>query len=190
MLNKRALKTMEELFQKFGRKMSPHNVKQAYVPSGSTIIPNPIGTACGFSLVKSSTLFIFLPGVPREMKRMFEESVTPLIKKERPEISIVRSSVLKIFGKTESYCDQMLNDVIKSEEEIPKFAFNHPKLSRNYLYVKHLRFRDDLVEQLEWLFRITIVSLVLSFMDGRKCARWRFLNRKLFQNIMKVLKRK
>ena len=129
-LNKRALKTMEELFQKFGRKMSPHNVKQAYVPSGSTIIPNPIGTACGFSLVKSSTLFIFLPGVPREMKRMFEESVTPLIKKERPEISIVRSSVLKIFGKTESYCDQMLNDVIKSEEEIT-FAFlpHYPEIS-------------------------------------------------------------
>ena len=129
-LNKHALNAMEEKFQKFGRTMSPHNVKQAYLPSGSALIPNPIGTACGFSLAKSSTLFIFLPGVPREMKRMFEESVTPVIKKEQPETSLVRSRVLKIFGKNESYCDQMLSDVIKSEKEIT-FAFlpHYPEIS-------------------------------------------------------------
>lgn len=129
-LNKHALKAMEERFQKFGRTMSPHNIKQAYLPSGATIVPNPIGTACGFSLAKSNTLFIFLPGVPREMKRMFEESVIPLIKKEQPETSIIRSSVLKIFGKTESYCDQRLSDLIKSEKEIT-FAFlpHYPEIS-------------------------------------------------------------
>lgn len=129
-LNKHALKTMEERFQQFGRTMSPHNIKQAYLPSGATIVPNPIGTACGFSLAKSNTLFIFLPGVPREMKRMFEESVIPLIKKEQPETSIIRSSVLKIFGKTESYCDQRLSDLIKSEKEIT-FAFlpHYPEIS-------------------------------------------------------------
>jgi nicotinamide-nucleotide amidase len=129
-LNKLALKAMEEKFQKYGRTMSPHNIKQAYLPSGSTIIPNPIGTACGFSLAKSNTLFIFLPGVPREMKRMFEESVIPLIKKEQPETSIVRSCLLKIFGKTEAYCDKMLSDLIKSEKEIT-FAFlpHYPEIS-------------------------------------------------------------
>lgn len=130
MLNKPALKAMEERFQRFGRTMSPHNVKQAYLPSGSTIISNPIGTACGFSLAKSNTLFIFLPGVPREMKRMFEESVIPLIKKEQPETSMVRSPVLKIFGKTESYCNQMLSNLIKREKEIT-FAFlpHYPEIS-------------------------------------------------------------
>lgn len=130
LFNKHALKAMEERFQKFGRTMSPHNIKQAYLPSGATIVPNPIGTACGFSLAKSNTLFIFLPGVPREMERMFEESVIPLIKKEQPETSIIRSSVLKIFGKTESYCDQRLSDLIKSEKEIT-FAFlpHYPEIS-------------------------------------------------------------
>ncbi|KPJ62019.1 MAG: hypothetical protein AMJ42_00365 [Deltaproteobacteria bacterium DG_8] len=129
-LNKRALKAMEEKFQKFGRTMSPRNIKQAYLPSGSTIIPNPIGTACGFSLAKGNTLFIFLPGVPREMKRMFEESITPLIKKEQIDTSIVRSRVLKIFGKTEFYCNQMLGDLIKKEKEIT-FAFlpHYPEIS-------------------------------------------------------------
>ena len=129
-LNKHALKAMEEKFKKYDRTMSPHNVKQAYLPSGSTVINNPIGTACGFSLAKGNTLFIFLPGVPREMKRMFEETVLPLIKKEQPETSIVRTRVLKIFGKTESYCDQMLGDLIKNEKEIT-FAFlpHYPEIS-------------------------------------------------------------
>ena len=81
-LNKAALKAMEDRFQKLGRPMSPHNIKQAYLPSGATIIPNPIGTACGFTSAKSNTLFFFLPGVPREMRRMLEETVLPLIKKE------------------------------------------------------------------------------------------------------------
>ena len=121
-LNKRVLKAMEERFRKFGRKMSSNNVKQAYLPNDSNIIPNPIGTACGFSLTKGNTLFIFLPGVPREMKRMLEESIIPLIKREQPETTVISSCVLKIFGKSESYCDQMLSDLMKSEKEIT-FAF-------------------------------------------------------------------
>ena len=64
LLNKTALSAMEERFKKFNRPMSPHNIKQAYLPSGSTIIPNPIGTACGFSIAKTNTLFFFLPGSP------------------------------------------------------------------------------------------------------------------------------
>jgi nicotinamide-nucleotide amidase len=129
-LNKLALKAIEERFMKYGREMSPNNVKQAYLPSDSTIVPNPIGTACGFCLARSNTLFFFLPGVPGEMKRMVEESVIPIIKKEQPETTIVSSCVLKVFGKSESYCDQVLSDLIKSEKEVA-FAFlpHYPEIS-------------------------------------------------------------
>ena len=129
-LNKAALKAMEDQFQKLDRPMSPHNIKQAYLPSGATMIPNPIGTACGFTSAKSNTLFFFLPGVPREMRRMLEESVLPLIKKEHPDTALVRTVELKIFGKTESYCDQALSDLIKEEKEIA-FAFlpHYPEIT-------------------------------------------------------------
>ena len=53
---------------------------------------------------------------------MMDETVLPLIKKEHPDTSILRTCVLKIFGKTESYCDQALSEFIKSEPEIA-FAF-------------------------------------------------------------------
>jgi len=130
LLNKAALTAMEKRFKDFGRTMSSHNIKQAYLPSSSNIIPNPIGTACGFSIAKTNTLFFFLPGVPREMRRMMEETVIPLIKKEHPDTSLVITNVLKIFGKTESYCDQALSEMIKSEPEIA-FAFlpHYPEIS-------------------------------------------------------------
>jgi len=129
-LNKIALESIEERFKKHGRKMSPNNVKQAYLPSDSTIVPNPTGTACGFYLTRSNTLFFFLPGVPGEMKRMVEESVIPIIKKEQPETTIVSSCVLKVFGKSESYCDQVLSDLIKSEKEVAfSFLPHYPEIS-------------------------------------------------------------
>ena len=129
-LNKTALTAMEDRFKQFGRSMSPHNIKQAYLPGGAAIIPNPIGTACGFTAARSNTLFFFLPGVPREMERMFEESVLPLIRKEHPETATVRTVVLKIFGRTESYCDQALSALIKEEKEIA-FAFlpHYPEIT-------------------------------------------------------------
>lgn len=129
-LNKQALQAMEEHFKRAGRAMSPHNIRQAYLPSGANIIPNPIGTACGFSATRSNTIIFFLPGVPREMSRMFEESVIPIIRKEQPEQTLVRTAVLKIFGRTESYCDQALGDLIKQEQEIA-FAFlpHYPEIT-------------------------------------------------------------
>ena len=129
-LNKQALQAMEEHFKHSGRTMSPHNIRQAYLPSGAQVIANPIGTACGFSAARSNTIFFFLPGVPREMMRMLEESVIPLIRKEQPEVTQVRTAVLKIFGRTESYCDHALGDLIKQEQEIA-FAFlpHYPEIT-------------------------------------------------------------
>ena len=129
-LNHQAKQAMEERFKCIGHPMDPHNLRQAYLPSGAAVLPNPIGTACGFSIIRGSTVFFFLPGVPREMTRMFEASVMPLIRKERPDDTLVRTAVLKIFGRTESYCDQTLSDLIKQEKEIT-FAFlpHYPEIT-------------------------------------------------------------
>lgn len=129
-LNPQARQALEEFFKRRGRAMDPHNLRQAYLPSGAAVIPNPIGTAPGFSVIRGSTIFFFLPGVPREMMRMFEASVLPLIRKERPDETLVRTATLKIFGRTESYCDQALSDLIKGEQEI-SFAFlpHYPEIT-------------------------------------------------------------
>ncbi|MBQ0070435.1 MAG: CinA family nicotinamide mononucleotide deamidase-related protein [Spirochaetales bacterium] len=56
------------------------NEKQAYIPEGFTIIPNPMGTAPGFYGMAGETLVISMPGPPREMQPMFYSSVLPLVR--------------------------------------------------------------------------------------------------------------
>ena len=84
-----------------------------------TVKQGDIYTPRFFATLREATDEVFfLPGVPREMRRMLEESVLPLIKKEHPDTELVRTVELKIFGKTEAYCDQALTNLIKEENEI------------------------------------------------------------------------
>jgi nicotinamide-nucleotide amidase len=68
LLNHEALSLMEERFKKMQRKMNPANKKQAVLPEGCRVVQNPVGTACGFMVEDERRHFIFLPGVPEEVR--------------------------------------------------------------------------------------------------------------------------
>jgi nicotinamide-nucleotide amidase len=74
-----SLALIEARLAQFGRKMAASNAKQADFPEGAQILPNPNGTAPGFSVRIGRALAFFLPGVPKEMRAMYEESVVPAI---------------------------------------------------------------------------------------------------------------
>ncbi|HEY0463638.1 MAG TPA: competence/damage-inducible protein A, partial [Polyangiaceae bacterium] len=74
-----SLEAIRERLLRFGRQMAPSNAKQADFPRGSRILPNPNGTAPGFELKLNRALAYFMPGVPFEMKAMFESFVEPAI---------------------------------------------------------------------------------------------------------------
>lgn len=65
-----ALKRLEAKFSMNGWVMAASNRKQANFPEGSTILPNPIGTAEGFAVQIGGCRVFAMPGVPRELKRM------------------------------------------------------------------------------------------------------------------------
>ncbi|MEE8106793.1 MAG: competence/damage-inducible protein A, partial [Planctomycetota bacterium] len=56
------------------------NARQARVPEGARVLPNPIGTAPGFAVRVSDCDVYVLPGVPVELRRMFEDHVAPLLR--------------------------------------------------------------------------------------------------------------
>jgi len=89
----------------------PLNDKQALIPTKTTLIPNPTGTACGFYLMYNSCFLFFLPGVPSEMKIMLNQSVFPHISQRIPARKIILSSHLNIFGPCEAEVDELLNGV-------------------------------------------------------------------------------
>lgn len=66
---------MQALFARWGRPMAAVNEKQAWLPEKAQRIDNHWGTAPGFSLFYQRALMVFLPGVPGEMKAMFEQGV-------------------------------------------------------------------------------------------------------------------
>jgi nicotinamide-nucleotide amidase len=105
---------VDEMFRKFGRKPTANNYKQAVFPEGTTLIPNPQGTAMGALLEADGTLFATLPGVPSEMKGMFEETLEPLIR-NRTEGSIV-SKTLWFAGIGESALAEQVQDFLDATD--------------------------------------------------------------------------
>ncbi|HEY5512588.1 MAG TPA: CinA family nicotinamide mononucleotide deamidase-related protein [Geomonas sp.] len=81
--------------------LHPSNSRQALLPKGSSPIPNPRGTACGFTLRLAAAEFFFLPGVPFEMVRMLEDSVLPALVEKHGERRGERLT-LKLFGISEA----------------------------------------------------------------------------------------
>lgn len=96
-------------FERLGRPMSDSNAKQADFPDGATVLSNPIGTAPGFEVKIRGARAFFMPGVPAEMKRMFDEQVIPRIRDIAPNDS--HQIRLRTFGQPESVVGERLAGV-------------------------------------------------------------------------------
>jgi len=87
------------------------NLKQAMLPAGATVIPNPIGSAVGFEMTVGACRVLCTPGVPGELAAMLDGIIADLARRmERPlERSVLR---LQTFGLGESTAQQMISDGI------------------------------------------------------------------------------
>ena len=107
-------KVIEEMFRKRGVVMTANNKSQAYMPKGAKAIENKIGTAAGIRAEWKEKTIYCMPGVPYEMKQMFEELVLPEIENGafgKGEVKIIRK--LNCFGQGESKIADMLGDLSK-----------------------------------------------------------------------------
>ncbi|HTJ85312.1 MAG TPA: competence/damage-inducible protein A [Polyangiaceae bacterium] len=104
--NDEALAAIRRRVESRGRSVTPLHEKQADIPRGAELLPNADGTAPGYSLHIGGASAFFLPGVPREMKRMFAEQVLPRLRPEAPNDSFVVR--LRTFGLPESAAAQLL----------------------------------------------------------------------------------
>ncbi|MBE9200104.1 MULTISPECIES: competence/damage-inducible protein A [unclassified Nodularia (in: cyanobacteria)] len=97
---------IEDITQKFaqrGRVMSPSNRKQALIPQGADILPNPTGTAPGIIWQPRPEITIFtFPGVPSEMHRMWTDTAVPYLKNQGWGKEIIYSRSLRFWGIGES----------------------------------------------------------------------------------------
>ena len=89
-LNKHAYNSIKKAYERAHKKgllqlegMTKEREKMAYLPQGSIQLPNTVGTAPGVKIEVGKTTIFILPGVPAEMKAMFRNVITPVLKKER-----------------------------------------------------------------------------------------------------------
>lgn len=101
-------------FKAFGRAMPESNAKQGDFPEGATILSNPVGTAPGFAMSLGQALLFFTPGVPREMKHIFHESIVPAIAALAEPRTYQEH--LRTFGMTESGVAEALSSLEQEHE--------------------------------------------------------------------------
>ena len=110
----RVVEGIRQKFKAFGRVMPESNAKQGDFPEGAQVLPNPVGTAPGFALSLGEARFFFVPGVPREMKHIFHESILRAIAAlAEPRTHQVH---IRTFGMTESGVAQALHGLEKKHE--------------------------------------------------------------------------
>ena len=102
----RAHAFMKERFARSGFQLTPNNMRQVRVPKGATVLTNRAGLAPGFWIELSGTPLLVVPGVPREMKRIWADEIEPRLRERVKEPPSVRT--FHIYGMGESHIDHRL----------------------------------------------------------------------------------
>jgi nicotinamide-nucleotide amidase len=102
---------LEAFFKQRGYPMPPTNRKQAYRPAGANILPNPTGTAPGIIWEIDGKIIMTFPGVPSELKAMWNETAAPFLLKQFGEQALY-SVDLKHYGIGESALAEKYSDLL------------------------------------------------------------------------------
>jgi nicotinamide-nucleotide amidase len=103
---------IREFFSQRGLEMPERNAKQAWVIPSAEVLPNPIGTAPGWLARIDHTIVVAMPGVPREMVRMWREQALPRIS-DHLTGRVYRSANLRTLGIGESAVSQLLDELTR-----------------------------------------------------------------------------
>ena len=148
-LNEKWLRRIEAFFRKVARPMSPLNRIQAMIPRGANMIENTAGTAAGIDASyrsgdqKTVCRIFVMPGVPKEMKIMFQRDVLPHVQASGGG-AVILCRTLHTFGLGESAVAEKLGELMD-------------RRSQGYVTPTSIAFLNaglgDTVETFAWLRR-------------------------------------
>lgn len=120
-LDKAALKLIKSRYSKIFKnrrfELTQPRLKMAMLPMGAKAIQNPVGTAPAVMLTNNNVDFLILPGVPTELKAIFENNITGLIKKKRVTNFFYETSFI-IYGLLESQIAPLIDEVLEEINQI------------------------------------------------------------------------
>ncbi len=111
--NSEVLDQLHQFYTSRGRAMTPNQEKQALIPEGAQALINPVGSAPGVRIEYENVNYFFLPGVPKEMKEIFQNSVLPYLLQKRTPPVYFKSKTLHCFGAEEAKLDHLIQPLLK-----------------------------------------------------------------------------
>lgn len=131
-----SLEHIKAIFTRARFEFSESNAKQADFPEGARILENKWGTAPGFCVRIGHCDAFFLPGVPREMKPMFDLHIEPHVRAQFP--SRMAQVRLRVFGQPESAINDKLKGIEEAFDVVIGYRAHMPQVE-----VKALAYRDE-----------------------------------------------
>jgi nicotinamide-nucleotide amidase len=121
----------------------------ALIPQGAVVL-DPGGLACGFALKHGEVRLFFLPGVPTEMRALFDGFVLPSLMEMAGDVGAVAQRTLRLFGISETQLQEVVAQIPEFREGVnvgyyPNFPENHLTLT------VHGRDRQELDKTLDRL---------------------------------------
>lgn len=139
-VNQEALRMVREKYQMYASKtgishvdLTEARVKMATIPEGTMPINNPVGTAPAVRVDLEGTILFALPGVPREMEAIFEETVAPLLKEASGGAAFYEKSL---------FVDNIMESVLAPLIDVTMFdnsgvyVKSHPKGEENLPHIE------------------------------------------------------
>ena len=130
-VNAEALNMVKEKYLSYAREgrmeaaeLTPPRVKMAKLPEGATPIRNPVGTAPAVVVEHENVTIIALPGVPSEMKSIFDESVASVLKQAAHGVTFFETSI-ETTKVIESEMAPLIDKVMHSNPHV--YIKSHPK---------------------------------------------------------------
>ena len=120
------LSDIERRFRSRGFIMTKNNERQAYIPEGAIPVHNPNGTAPSFVVEDERGVVIALPGVPFEMKWLFDNEVVPYLQKRFDLSDVITYRVLKVADMGESAVDERIGHLIAGSSNPTVGVLAHP----------------------------------------------------------------
>ncbi|MBX3006188.1 MAG: CinA family nicotinamide mononucleotide deamidase-related protein [Anaerolineales bacterium] len=102
---------IEARFARMKRTPSENNKRQAELPVGGRSLENAVGSAPGVLVEHNGKVVIAVPGVPSEMRYLYEHGILPYFKERFGLTGVIRARVLHTAGVPESQIDQHLADL-------------------------------------------------------------------------------
>jgi len=106
-----SLKAIAAMFARRNREMPERNRVQALLPQGAEPLPNRVGTAPGVWMKTGGSYVACLPGVPHEMKIMYDEQVVPRLRSLGMTTRVIVERKINLFGKGESDIESLAMDL-------------------------------------------------------------------------------